>query len=379
MSQYRFTSRPEYTVSIWPALCAVILLTTCLLGWSQSAHAQANIFEVRDVEVDATAASAAKARDKALAAGQRAAFARLLQRLTLREDHTRLPNPDSDTIATYIQDFSVSDEKTSNVRYLAKLHVRFKTDDIRSLLKEFGLRHAETASKPVLVIPVLEQSGVLSLWEDHNTWRHLWMQMTGSDSLVPLSHPIGDLVDIGMIGARHAITDSEERLRAIMARYNANAAIIAHAVLNATATDGTTRLDVYVTQYGMGDDGQTRALQFTDSKGQPPEQLLAQGVAETVTFIDDSWKSANLMHAGRRGVLAVSVPIKGLPDWLGMRQRIDGIAIIERMEVVLLSREEARVNLHFIGSADQVALALAQKDLQLNQIQGVWSISAVQP
>ncbi|MBC8239360.1 MAG: DUF2066 domain-containing protein, partial [Alphaproteobacteria bacterium] len=123
---------------------------------SRPALAASDVFEVTDVPVDATAESAVAARGQALAAGQLEAFTRLLRRLTLRENHAILPIPDTNTVSTYIRDFSVSDERTSSVRYLANLHVRFKSADIRALLGEFGLPFAETISKPTVVLPVLE-------------------------------------------------------------------------------------------------------------------------------------------------------------------------------------------------------------------------------
>ena len=49
------------------------------------------VFDVAGVAVDVTADTAAQARERAIAEGERAAFRRLLERLTLRSDHSRLP------------------------------------------------------------------------------------------------------------------------------------------------------------------------------------------------------------------------------------------------------------------------------------------------
>ena len=50
-----------------------------------------------------------------------------------------------------------------------------------------------------------------------------------------------------------------------------------------------------------------------------------------------------------------------------MRDRLSGVALIRRTDVVLLSRSEVRANLHFIGSDDQLTVALAQADLTLSR------------
>ena len=89
-----------------------------------------SVYEVRDVAVDVTAETAARAREQALAAGEHMAFRQLLERLTLREDHARLPELEQPEITEYVQDFSVADEKTSAVRYLARLNFRFKAQKV---------------------------------------------------------------------------------------------------------------------------------------------------------------------------------------------------------------------------------------------------------
>ena len=42
---------------------------------------------------------------------------------------------------------------------------------------------------------------------------------------------------------------------------------------------------------------------------------------------------------------------------------------------MLLSKREARVNLHFIGDADQLILALKQADLNLARVGEEWELT----
>ena len=113
-----------------------------------------DIFQITGVDVDVTAETAAMAREQALRDGETRAFQRLLERLTLRVDHGHLPHLGVREIEGYVKDFSIAEEKTSAVRYLARLNVRFKAERVRRLLTESGLPFAETPSKPVLVLPV---------------------------------------------------------------------------------------------------------------------------------------------------------------------------------------------------------------------------------
>ena len=376
MSPHWFATHLECHSPKRIAQLAVLLGCLVILAASRPALAANDVFEMTNVPVDATAASAAEARESALAAGQREAFSRLLRRLTLRRDHAVLPSPDANTVSTYVLNFSVSDEKTSSVRYLANLHVRFKSADIRALLSEFGLPFAETISKPTVVLPVLEYNGALMLWEDVNKWRNIWLAQPPSSGLVPLVHPAGDLSDIETIGPRHAVDGDRSRLEKLSKRYGTAPVWVVHAVLNSGVYSDQASLEVYVTRYGLNEDSLTQVMTFSGPATNPIEMLLSKAAARTAIFIEDSWKQENLMRVGEQGILAVSVPISDLPNWLSVQQKISSIAILKRVDMVLLSRDEVRLNLHFMGDVHQLVTAFAQADLGLNQTEGGWIVTS---
>ena len=377
MNPHRFATHLKHGYPTRIAHLAILVGCFAILATSLPVRAANDVFEITNVSVDATAESAAAARESALAAGQREAFARLLRRLTPRENHGFLPIPDARTVSTYIRDFSVSDEKTSSVRYLAKLHVRFKSADVRALLTEFGLPFAETISKPVVVVPVLEYNGALMLWEGANRWRNAWIAQPPSTGLVPLVHPKGDLADIDTIGPRHAIDGDWQRLSQISKRYGTTPVVVTHAVLGSDVFSDLVSLDIYVTHYGGKDDPVTQVISFSAPATEPLETLLSGAASRTADFIEDSWKQENLMRAGEQGILPVAVTISSLPNWLALQQRISGIAVIKQMDVVLLSRDEVRLNLHFMGDVRQLVTAFAQADLGLIQNEGVWNVTTL--
>src|SRR5258707_1128827 len=67
-----------------------ILLLALLLPVGAARAQTSDVFEVRDVDVDVTADSAAAARDKAVLEGQRAALDTLLGRIASKDDAARL-------------------------------------------------------------------------------------------------------------------------------------------------------------------------------------------------------------------------------------------------------------------------------------------------
>src|SRR5579863_4615414 len=134
---------------------AALAIVMMALAMPANALTRAEIFTV-SVPVDATAASATTARDTARLDGERRAFAALLDRLTLAKDRGRLPAPSDTTLNQVIIGFEVANERRSTVHYLADYTFHFRADVVEQLLRDRGVPFAETASKPVVVLPVLE-------------------------------------------------------------------------------------------------------------------------------------------------------------------------------------------------------------------------------
>ncbi|MDD9876289.1 MAG: DUF2066 domain-containing protein [Magnetovibrio sp.] len=340
---------------------AVLALVALALGSARAA----DVFEVRNVPVDVTAETAAKAREQAHARGEAEAFRRLLERLTLEEDRDRLPELTTEEITTYVSDFAVSDEKTSSVRYLAKLHVRFKPDPVRSFLRSLGVRFAETPSKPILVLPVYQSAGGSVLWEDSNPWRNAWNLRRAREGLVQLALPLGDLGDISAVNVQQAVRGDIDRLSGLALRYNAGDTIVAYARLGLNPGTVSRRVDVSVVRFSPHREPETDLLALSQQADESEEALLVRAADEVAVRIEDSWKRENLLSHDGEGITAVTVPITSLKDWLDVKERLGGVAIVRRLEVILLSLDEVRVNLHYVGAPGQLQTALGQADLAL--------------
>lgn len=357
----------------------VVICLLALAHSSWAAVAAREVFTVADVAVDVTAENAAVARETALAEGEQAAFRRLLERLTLRSDHSRLPAVGRGQVAAHVQDLSVAEEKTSAVRYLAKLTFRFKAEAVRRFLSDQGLPFAETPSKPVLVLPVYQAAGAVLLWDDPNPWREAWRKAPIPDGLVPWLLPVGDLPDVAAVGAEQAVAGDEQRLAAVAHRYRTTDTVVASAALGFDPQKGAQVLRVAVARYGASPSRGQTEIEYAANSNESADAFLTRGAAEVARLIEDNWKRENLVQLGREAVAAVSVPITGLGDWLEVRNRLAGVAIVRRADTVLLSRTEVRINLLYIGEPDQLVLALQQADLQLQREGNLWVLSLAGP
>ncbi len=337
--------------------------------------APGGIFTVTDVEVDETASAAALARGKAIAEGQKRAFLILLDRLILSADYDNLPDLEDDEIAEYVQGIEVKDEKTSSVRYLAKITYRFKPSQIRRFLRDRGIPFSETASKPVLVIPVYQLAGAQLLWDDPNPWRLAWAARDDESFPVPLKVPPGDLADVAAIGALQAMAADKPKLDAIARRYGATDTLVTVATLNMDPLQNRPGLDVSVSRFGASTREYTHVFSFVGETGEPIDQLLLFAANEVARQVEEDWKRDNIVAFDRRPEsLRVSIPFHDMRQWIDIQNRLKAVPIIHEAEILSLSRNGARVDLRYLGDSDQLRLALAQSDLKLRKGDTTWEL-----
>src|SRR5271169_1611814 len=172
------------------------------------------------VKVDATADSAAAAREVARTDGQRRALAAVIERLSGASEPAKPPKLDDKTITDMVVSFEVANEHMSAVRYVADYTFHFRPSKVRRLVRvvetppadsgsksppdkspgDSGKSPGEAAGKPsaesgnrtVVVLPVYQNGSNLVLWDDPNAWRTAWSQRPAGAGPGRLVLPLGD-------------------------------------------------------------------------------------------------------------------------------------------------------------------------------------------
>jgi hypothetical protein len=329
---------------------------------------EADVFTIEDIAVDATAQTAAAARETALARGQAEAFNRLLARLTVRSDAQRLPRPSAAEIADLVRGIELDGEKTSAVRYIASLRVRFRADGVRSLLRRSGIPFAETRSKPMLILPLVDAESGSILWEQDTDWRAAWSAAPRSEGLVPLVVPVGDLDDLQAISAEQALAGDTRRLAALASRYSAGDVVVAIAKPQ-YAGESVSTVQVSINRFSALGQDETVLESYGAEAGKSAWSKAVAGVAAN---LEDTWKRASLIRYDSQKSLTATVQLAGIDELVELRRRLANVAILRNADLVYLARNEAQFRFDYFGDERQLASAFAQNDLVLEQGAAGW-------
>jgi hypothetical protein len=352
----------------------ILALAFMAMLWSNQVRASEEIFTVANVAVDATANTAAAARDRGLQEGQRRGFIRLLQRMTPQDQRARLPQPSDTVIADLVRDFEIAGEKTSSVRYIASITVRFKPDEVRALLRRNNVAYAETPSRPVLVLPLYDDGSGVVLFAD-NQWRGAWAAQLPADGLVPFILPKNDEDDSAAITPQQAQANDDRALHAIAAHYGVSDVLVVSAKLHPDAASGRDALDVSASRIGNAATEESIVTTFAPEANDSDDgAMFDRAVTSIKGRIEESWKQSSLLHFGSQQQIAVTVPLGSIDALTTVMRRLDGLAPIQRVDLVRISRDQADLQLSFVGDAGQLALLLAQRNLSLSQDAGSYTL-----
>jgi hypothetical protein len=364
------------------ALLLVVVTTVSAVALAQE---QSESFSAT-VKVDATADTAAAARDLARTDGQRRALGLVIDRLSGSSDNAKLAKLDDKTITDMVESFEVANERMSAVRYLGDYTFHFRPSKVRRLVHlaetapaDGGTKPApadggsktaalESGGKPIVVLPVYKDAAKTVLWDEPNTWRDAWGQRSGDTGAVHLTVPLGDASDLATIDAGRAETGKSDALAAIAQQNGGDEVIVALATPRRQG-ERLVGLDVSLKRYRSGRlaDAQTTSI---DANPGESEDVFLRRAADTVAGA----VAKKNPHSDQQATLAASVPISTLGEWVQVRDRLASVAAVRKVELLSLSRQEAKIQIRYVGSADALKSSLAEVDLGLGGGDPVWRL-----
>jgi uncharacterized protein DUF2066 len=334
------------------------------------------------VAVDATADTVAKARELARTDGQRRALAAIAERLAGSGTPAKPPTLDDKAITDLVLSFEVANERMSAVRYAADYTFYFRPEETRRVLQKTGVAAAEQPPKPAILIPVYQSAGQSRLWEDPNPWRQAWEEQPppepGGTGALHLVMPLGDAGDIAAIDADKARAGDAEALAAIARRNGGGEAIVVIAAIRGPA-DRPAGLDATVRRYRAGRPVDSHVEPLVANPGESESDLMRRAVAAIVSDIGSGWKNEPVAHYDQEGSLTAVLPITGLDDWVRARERLATVAAIRKIALVTLSRQEATIEIGYVGRIDQLTASLAEINLDLVRGDPLWRLARTGP
>ena len=344
------------------------------------------------VTVDATSDSTAKAREVARSDGARRALNAIIEKLAGGPDKVKPLKLNDNQVTDLVASFEVANERMSAVRYVADYTYHFKAADVKRVMQSAGIAIADTGApgnpsgnapggagatpptgaggKPVVLLPIYQDGNTAMLWEDPNPWRDAWAQRSASAGGPTLTVPLGDVSDVAAIDADKARTGNAAALAAISKKAGADDVLVAVATSRAGDVSG---LDVTVRRYRAGQFVDAHLDSIDGKPGEADADLFRRAADTIAADIGNGWKNAK--GSDQQGSLVVVASITGLDDWIKLRDSLAAVPTVRRLDVKSLSRQEATIEIQYIGGMDQLKANLAATKFDLEGGDPIWRLA----
>jgi hypothetical protein len=358
------------------ALVLVLLIATFPTHAQQAADPYS-----ATVSVDATAADVAKARQLARLDGERRALTQVVQQLSGGAAAPALPKLGDQAISDMVVSYEVANEHMSAVRYLADYTFHFSPAAVQQLMQQAGLHVAPAASQgaptapaaAAIVLPVFADGAKPVLWDDPNAWRQAWRQVSsgGGQLLVPL----GDARDVATIDGDRAGAGNAQALAAVSQQNGGGDVAVALATAQRQA-GSLAGLAVSVKRYRGGSLVGSQNENLTARPGESAADFLERAANATANLIENMPAgAAAAAPSGPEATLSAVVPISGLADWVALQKQLSSLPLIHRIDLLSLTVDEAKVEIRYAGTIDQLKSSLAGAAFALSGGDPEWRLS----
>jgi hypothetical protein len=334
-------------------------------------------FLFEGVAIDASGPNTVAARESGLVQARVAAFQRLVARMVPAEHAPALLALPRDEIIDLVQEFSVANERSSAVRYLADVNVRFNPIAIRALFGQRQVPFAEIPSQPLVIVPLsrFEASGQPVLWGDPDPWLAAWTRLPPRDGLVPVIVPFGDIVDLGALSAEQVLAADVDAFRRY-AELRGTAGVV---VASIAASEQPGSVDLTLTEYrNAGARFEAVVGAFVVDQA-APDAALAAAVDAAAREIEQQWKRRTILDVGVGGEFAAIADITELQDWLRLRAKIRDVPIVRQVKLQAITRNRVQVSIAHAGTVEQMQAAMAIQGIGLTDEGGLWVLTLAKP
>jgi len=341
------------------------LFSVCLvlLGLSLAvpqAGAADDVYTVSGIKVDASAPSSIDAQTKAIENGRDRAWQTLYRRLTRQDDWPRQPALDPTTLQRLIRSYQVHDARSSTTRFVASMTYVFNANAVRRLLQQADIAYSDVTAKPVLIIPLAPG------WVAQTPWTKVWADPRFAHGAVPFVLPPDDAIDAPTLAAIRFDHTAWPDVEPMASRVHASAAYLVLVIPQRS------QMIVKIRGLGPGSPPSIPDLVISIPPRTPPAISFAKVADAAANAIEDSWKSRSVVDYGKRATVIAALRVDSLVEWGDLLQKLGAVPTITDVNVLAMDIGEARVEIAYAGTTDQLNQQLSRQGLNLANEGGQW-------
>jgi len=250
------------------------------------------------------------------------AFQILISKITVSKDYKSLENQNLKLIKSFVESFSVVNEKFENNKYIGIFEINFNKNKILSFLRNKNIFHSRMIEKKVLFIPVfinLEEDSLLLF--DENPFYKNWNYEENNQFLLKYILQNDDLDDYKLIQERINFIENYD-FKEIISKYELNENYIIFIIFR--DKDNFKSFSKFnINSVKSNFKKEFKLFQFKD------EEKIKELIKVMKIRYDDEWKKINLINSSIKLNIHLNIDSKNITFIEKIEKILSEIELIE--------------------------------------------------
>ena len=296
------------------------------------------------------------------------AFQILIYKITLSKDHKFLKEQNLKLIKTFIESFSVVNEKFENNKYHGTFEINFNKKKILLFLRNKNVFHSRMEEKNVLFIPIfinLEEDGLL-LFDENPFYQH-WNYEQENKFLLKYILQNEDLDDYKLIKERIAFIENYD-FNEIISKYEIKENYIIFIVFK-DKENFKTFSKFHVNQIKSNFKLEFEKFEFEDVN------KVNQLIESMKIRYDDEWKRINLINSSIKLNVIIDIDSKNISFVKKIEKILNEIELIEKYYIDFFDNEITRYSILSNGTPDKLINEFEKFGIKVSIKNNIWNLN----
>ena len=260
------------------------------------------------------------------------AFQILISKITVSKDYKSLENQNLKLIKSFVESFSIVNEKFENNKYIGIFEINFNKNKILSFLRNKNIFHSRMIEKKVLFIPVfinLEEDSLLLF--DENPFYKNWNYEENDQFLLKYILQNDDLDDYKLIQERIDFIENYD-FKEIISKYELNENYIIFIIFQ--DKDNFKSFSKFnINSVKSNFKKEFKLFQFKD------EEKIKELIKVMKIRYDDEWKKINLINSSIKLNINLNIDSKNITFLEKIEKILSEIELIENYYISYFNNE----------------------------------------
>ena len=324
----------------------------------------ANTYKIQNIEVSEDYNTNFNKEDIIEKAFKRA-FKTLISKITVSKDFDLIENQNLKLIKSFVDSFSVVNEKFENNKYYGLFEINFNKNKILSFLRNKNVFHSRMIEKNVLFIPIfinLDEKSLMLFNE--NPFYKYWNYNSENQFLLNYILQNEDLDDYKLIRDRIDFIENYD-FKEIISKYELNENFIIFIIFQDKNSLKTfSKFNINSIKSNFKEEFQT--FNFNDQK------KIIQLIKAMKIKYDDEWKKINLINTSIKLNIQINLDSKNIALINKVEKIFNKIEIIEKFHIINFNNEITTYSILSNSTPDKLINEFEKLNMKVTIDNNIW-------